>query len=133
MKKSEAIRKYYDAVRESMIDAYGHVIDSRGRVQYKVYVWEDGEIERLPGPQGDNSYLMPRVCETRQLYYITTVSEPCYDPRDQIADKLPDDEAECEKLFEETDAWMKESYAENIDDVLDNLIDDAEQEEKYDA
>lgn len=131
MKKSEVIVANRDAIRESMIDAYGHVIDSRGRMQYQIYVWEDGEIERLSGPQGDNSYLKPRDMETRKLFYICTVSEPLYDPRDQITDPLPDDDAAREAMLEEVDAWMKESYSEHIDDVLDSLIEDAEREEMY--
>ena len=131
MKKSEAMRKYYDAILEAMIDAYDKVIDSRGRVQYTIYIWEDGEIEPLCAPQGDNSYLKPHDWEPRQLYNVTTVAEPFYDPRDQITDPLPEDEAEQEAMLKEADAWMKDEYRSNAADILDREIEQAEFEERF--
>lgn len=133
MKKSELITANYDAILETMIDRYAKVINAAGRIQYDIYIWSDGEIEVAMLPQGDHSYLKPYDSETRELYFITTVSEPFYDPRDQIIDPLPDDEDEQKAIFAEVDEWMVDQYRQGADERLDAIIEETEREEAYDA
>lgn len=128
-KKFEIIRAHLSEIKDAMITRYRTVINCRGRIQYRLYIWEDGEIEALEQVQGDHTYLAPLSGETRELYYIFTVAAPGYDPRDQITDPLPDSEEEQEALFEEVDAWMVDEYKDGLDDVLDVILEEAEQEE----
>ena len=48
-------------------------------------------------PQGSNAWLKPRDHETRDLFEVTTVGYPCFDPWDCTSDPIPDDEDEREK------------------------------------
>lgn len=133
MKRSEAIVKYYDAIRAEMIDLYRTVIECDGRIQYKLYVWEDGEIERLEGPQGDNAWLRPRDMEPRELYYVDTIEvSPSFSVWDSYDEVPPEDEAERENLVNEIVDWLCDSYKETIDEHLDAIIEEAEYEEQFD-
>ena len=131
MKRSEAIRKYYDAIAAEMIEDYELVLKSRGNAQYKIYVWEDGEIEYLQGVQGDNTMLAPRSAETRELFYVTTVDAPMFDPWDFAEDAAPDDDAEREAAEEEIIKYLVDEYRRNISDQIDPIIDEAEMQEEY--
>lgn len=133
MKKSELINANYNSIIDTMIDRYAKVINAAGRIQYDIYIWSDGEIECAELPQGDNSYLKPYDSEPRKLYFITTVSEPFYDPRDQITDPLPDDEDEQKAVLDEVDEWMVEQYKLSAGERLDAVLEDVEREEAYDA
>lgn len=130
MKSSEAIVKYYDKIRETMIECYRSVIECGGRIQYKVYVWEDGEIVTLEGVQGDNSWLQPRDMEPRKLFAVDTVSvSPGFDIWDYAEDGMPDDEIERETMQEQIIDWLVESYESQIDETLDAIIEDCKFEE----
>lgn len=133
MKKSEAIKKFYAEIKDAMVERYRIVLDCNGILQYKVYVWEDGQIECLEGPQGDNSFLQARDNEPRELYYVTTVDAPCFDPWDCTDHSAPDDEAEREAERAEIIDWCVDEYQTNgADAILDAAIDDAELEELTD-
>lgn len=133
MKASEIIAKYRKEIAESMTDAYRTVISHAGRFQYKVYVWSDGEIERLQGPQGDNSCLVPKTNEPRSLYYIATVSEPYINIWDIAGESVPDDEAEKEaKEAEIIDCLTDEYRSNSVDDIIDNAIEKAKEDEEND-
>lgn len=128
----KVICKYYDKIVEEMIDCYRDVIGSGGSIQYKIYIWEDGEIERLYGVQGDNTYLRPNKMESRELYYVTTIDAPCFDAWD-CADRCPpDDEEQRKREYEEIIEWLVDEYSHNqvyID--IESAIDDARRWEEY--
>ena len=133
MKASEIIAKYRKEIAESMTDAYRTVISHAGRFQYKVYVWSDGEIERLEGPQGDNSCLVPKTNEPRSLYYIDTISEPYIDIWNLAEESVPDDEAEKEaKEAEIIDCLVSDYKNNSVDYIIDNAIEKAKEDEEYD-
>lgn len=127
MKKSEIIAKYADAIAETMVNRYREVLKAHGINQYKVYVWEDGEIECLHGPQGDNSFLSPRDNEPRDLVYVDTVSCPCFDPWEVDDRPEPEDEAEREKAEAEIIDWCVEDYENSLQDRLDVIIANADE------
>lgn len=131
MKKSELIKKCYTEIKAEMIDRYETVLKCGGRVQYKIYVWSDGELEVLEQPQGDHSYLAPRDAEPRELVYVTTVAMPYYNPWDCADHSAPDDDAEREAEEAELIEYEMEAYRGNVESVLDDIIDDAEREERY--
>lgn len=132
MKKSEIIRENLKDISEAMIERYRIVLKCHGQVQYKIYIWEDGEIECLEGPQGDNTRLAPRQNETRNLYYVTTVDHPFFDPWDLADHSAPDDDAEREAEEAEIIDWCVDSYEEALPDKLDAIIAEAEDEEMDD-
>lgn len=131
MKKSELIRENWDKLSEQMIWCYEQVIRSYGRIEYQIYLWEDGEIELLQGPQGDNSWLKPRDAEPRELYYICTVDAPFFDPWDLSDHGAPDDEEEKEREYEEIIAWCMDEYKLNVDEKLSDIIEEVEREEMF--
>ena len=130
MKKSEIITAARSAIAETMVEKYSSVIDCDGRIQYKIYIWEDGEIECLQDVQGGNTRLQPCDAEPRELYYVTTVSEApgfyLFDCTDEIE---PEDEDEREAKAEEIREWLVDCYKENLSATIDAIIEDAEQEE----
>ena len=133
MKKSEAIRANKASIAETMAERYRTVIECNGRIQYKIFVWEDGEIEALEGPQGDNAYLVPKDREPRDLFYVGTVAEaPGFNLWDQTDHAAPEDPEEREAEEQEIISWLENSYTERLDDLLDDLIREAEQEEEDD-
>lgn len=132
MKKSEIIKANYASILEAMKEHYETVVRSYGRCQYQIYVWEDGEIECLQGPQGDNSWLKPKDAEPRMLYYVCTVGGQYIDPWDFADHGAPDDQDEREKEEEEIFSWLIEEYDhEGAEAALDAAIDEAEEEERY--
>lgn len=132
MKRSEIITKYSREIAEVMVERYRSVLECAGRIQYKVYVWEDGELECLEGVQGDNSYLRPRDMEPRELYYVCTIDAPCFDPWDYTDHSAQDDENKREKERGEIIDYLVGEYETNISDALDVVIEEAEQEERFD-
>ena len=126
MKKSEIIEKYRAKITEAMKSEYSDVLNSRGVYQCQIYIWDDGEIERLPGPNGDNSWLQPNDCEERELFYVTTVKEPNFDPWMVTDERIPEDDAERETKEKELIDYVFESY--DPDAILDQVIEQA----KYD-
>lgn len=117
MTKSEIITKYADTIMETMVDRFREVLKAHGRTQYKIYVWEDGEMECLLGPQGDNSYLAPRSGENRDLVYVDTVSYTGFNPQ-EIDDEAPEAEV--------IDACVDE-YENTLQDRLDVIISSADE------
>ena len=97
----DIVTKYEDKIVKEMIDCYRRVLEYNGNIEYKIYIWEDGEIEILETLNGSRGWLQPKECEPRKLYYITTVKSPGFDPFDCIAECIPEDEDEQEKLREE--------------------------------
>ena len=134
MKRSEALTKYYDGIIETMVEDYYYVLKGDGGSQYKIYVWEDGEIEELTGVQGDNVWLQPRDCEPRELFFVCTVAEdPSFDIWDASGETPPDNETEREVLRDVLIEGLLAGYRERIREVLDTIIEDAEWEERMDA
>ena len=133
MKKSELIRTHRAVLIDTMVDRYHTVLECGGSVQYKIYLWSDGEIECQEGPQGDNGWLQARDAEPRDLYYVTTVAAPFFDPWDLADHAAPDDEDERETERREIIEWAVDDYRENgADAALDAAIEEAEQQEEED-
>lgn len=133
MKTSEAIKKYQQKIMETMSKKYRNVLESEGRLQYRIYVWEDGEIECLEGVQGDNSYLKAKDNEPRTLFYVDTFSAPGFNIWDAAGESTPENEREAEEMAKSViDACMEE-YTDSLPDVVDALIHEAEDEESYEA
>ena len=118
MKKSEIIKKYEDKIIETMIEYYEAIVRYNGRVEYALYIWEDGEIEVLEKTSGDNSWLQAKDWEERELFYVTTVkvdsSFNIWDGAGGIS--IPEDEDEAEKMEEE---------------LIENLVDEYKREQVY--
>lgn len=131
MTRSEIITKNYNAIREAMIAKYRAVLDSEGGIQYKIYIWSDGEIQCLEQVQWDNTYLQPYETETRTLYYVTTIALPGFDPWDYADHSAPEDEQERETEEQEIIDWLIEQYEQDVDEQLDNIISEAEMIENY--
>lgn len=131
MNRSEIISENYKAITEAMVSRYRTVLESNGRIQYKIYIWDDGEIECLEQVQGDNSYLQPREMEPRALHYVTTIEQPNFDPWDSADHSAPEDEQERETEEREIIDWLVQEYETNVGDELDNIISEAEMVEHY--
>ena len=132
MKDSEIIRKFSDVIAAEMVSRYRSVLECAGRVQYQIYIWEDGEIEVLPGPQGDNSYLKAKDYEPRTLVYVRTISSPFFDPWDYTDESAPDDEDERDATEQEIIDWLVDEFRNSTDDILDSVIEEVEREEEMD-
>ena len=133
MKRSEIISENYKAITEAMVSRYRTVLESNGRIQYKIYIWDDGEIVCLEQVQGDNSYLLHIEMEPRALYYVTTIEQPNFDPWDSADHSAPDDEQEREAEEKEIIDWLVQEYETNVGDELDNIISEAEMVEHYEG
>ena len=103
MKKSEIIKKYEDKIIETMIEYYEAIVRYNGRVEYALYIWEDGEIEVLEKTSGDNSWLQAKDWEERELFYVTTVKvDSSFNIWDGAGDiSIPEDEDEAAEMEEE--------------------------------
>lgn len=134
MKKSEIIKEHYNKIIETMVEKYEAVLGYGGRIEYTVYIWDDGEIECLEDVQGGTTFLRPNQFETRQLYTVCTIEAPCFDPWDYADHSAPDDEDEREAEETEIIEWLVDEYKrEGAEAALDAVIDEAEQEEYWNA
>ena len=131
MKKSEILAANYARIIEKMTDLYRSVLDSDRRIQYKAYIWSDGEFEILEDVQGGNSFLKARDSETREFIPICTISAPCFDPWDYTDHSKPENEVDQETEREEIVSWLIDEYPEQAEAILDGIIDDARQEEFF--
>ena len=122
MKDFEIVEKFRKAIAAEMIEKYRVVLNCSGRIQYKIYVWEDGEIESLEQPQGDTGYLKARDSEPRQLVYVATVSAPCFDPWDFADHSAPDSPEERETAEQAIIDSLVDGYRESVPDIIDNAI-----------
>ena len=129
MKKSEVIRKYYDKIAEAMAEQYRIVLNSYGRIQESIYVWDDGSVTVLEDVQGGNMY----YSAVNNLTYVCTSEEPCFDPWDYADHGAPDDPDEREEEGAEIIEWLVDEYERNIADVIDPIIEEAERDEEMEA
>jgi len=129
MKRSEALKKYAAVITEKLPALYRETMESFGRVQYAVYVWEDGELQILEQVHGDNSYLIPKDGEPRELFYICTISG--YNVWDTFSDSVPDSEAEKADMEAGLIDDQVQNYKENLSDLLYSIQQEAEEEEEY--
>lgn len=133
MTKTEIITAYYDRIAEALPEKYRAVLESGGHMQCDVYIWEDGELEFLCEAQGSTSYLKPKDCEPRMLYFVWRISAPCFDPWDAADHSAPDDEAQREAEREEIIDFLADEYKANVGDVMDAILQEAKQEDLYNA
>ncbi len=129
MKKSEVIRKYYNQIAEAMVEQYRIVLNSHGRVQESIYVWDDGSVTVLEDVQGGNMY----YSAGNNLTYVSTIEERCFDPWDYADHGAPDDMDEREEEEAEIIEWLVDEYERNIADVIDPIIEEAERDEEMEA
>ena len=130
MKQSEVIEKFRSVIASAMIERYKDVLECNGRIQYKLYIWEDGEIVCQEGVQGDNAYLVPGEAADRELFYVTTISQPFFDPWDNADHSAPEDETEREKERAEIIAYVMDEYAACVDELIDRRVREAQEEEE---
>lgn len=130
--RSEVISMYRSTIKDAMLTRYKNVLASGGQMQYKIYIWDDGEVEALSGPQGDNSFLQARDGEPRSLYYVCQVGGSYFDPWDLTDETKPEDDALREAMEQELIASEMDAYEDTIDDMLDGIIKEAKQEEEED-
>ena len=133
MKKSDCIRQYRANLAETMQEKYRSVLNSDGEIQYKVYLWDDGTIESLEGPQGDNSFLQARSGETRELFYVCTISAPFLDLWDYCDHSAPEELEERERDRQEIIDFLVQEYASDIVEILDSVILEEDQREEESA
>lgn len=132
MKKSEIIAANYDAIIAAMADAYKTVLNSRGTVQEDIYIWSDGEIHVFEDVQGGNTYLVPGPASDRELFFVTTVDAPFFDPWDGCPDPAPDVSDEREAAEQAYIAELVKDYeADAAPEILDTVITDAKDEEHF--
>ena len=130
MKRSECIMKYYDDISAAMVEHYRLVLGCNGRIQYKIYIWEDGEIESLQGVQGDSDWLQPRDGEPRELYYVCKVDSPHFDPWEISDSVAPEDDEQAEAERKEIIDQCVDDYESGIDGILSMILEDAKREEE---
>lgn len=129
MKKSEVMVMYREKIIDTMVEYYEYVLNCNGRIQYTIYIWEDGEIEILEEVQGGNSWLKPREMETRELFCVCTIDCPFFDPWDCTDHSAPDDEEGREAERKEIIDWLVDEYKANVDDVFNEILTMVEEEE----
>ena len=129
MKRSEAIEQYRAKIEAAMVEKYRTVIGCRGQLQYGIYVWSDGDVKCLEDVQGGNSYWKTHDGGPYGLFYVTTIDAPCFDPWDAADHSAPEDDDEREKEEQELIDWYVDEYSQNVSDILDAIIDEAEQQE----
>lgn len=122
MRDFEIVEKYRKVIAAEMVEKYRTVLDCAGKIQYRIYVWEDGEIESLEQVQGDCGYLKANDNEPRQLVYVTTISAPCFDPWDFSDHGAPDDPEEQEAEEREIIDYLVGEYEQTTSDVIDSAI-----------
>lgn len=121
MKNSEIITKYAGRICDSMVEHYRVVLESHGLLAYKIYVWEDGEVECLETTPGSSDRLVSRD-PSRSLVYVTTVSAPCFDPWDCTIESKPEDDAERANAEVEIIDWCMDEYCSNLYDTIGAII-----------
>lgn len=132
MKKSEIIRKYRDTIAAEMVRLYKSVIESDGHIRYGIYIWDDGEIRILEDVQGGNSYYVPDSTETRVLSAVCVIDVGAgFDIWDYTESDKPEDDDEREQMRDEIIDYLVEGYEESVPDLLDEIIKDAEEYERY--
>lgn len=131
MKKSEAIETYREKIDSAMLRAYKSVLESRGRIEVQVYVWDDGEVVEFENVQGGNCWLQPKDWEDRDLFHVITISVPFFYPWDYTFETCPDDEEEREKAEAEIIDYLCYEYDSEIYYIINEKIREAKEEEEY--
>lgn len=126
MTKLEVVQIHKKAIKAEMLDSYRAVLESHGNMQVKVYIWEDGEIETLCDTCSSNTWLQPRRGESRQLFYVTTISFPffCWTDYAYDGDVLDDSMTEERVINEEC-----ERYALELNDTFKEILDEIKLDE----
>lgn len=118
---------HYNELISEMTSCYRNVLESDGAIQYKIYIWDNGEIETLEGPDGDNSALVARSHEERSLYHVATVRASCVDVFDLAGMERPEDPTELENAKAEAIDYLVDNYIEEAEAKLDAAIDEAKE------
>ena len=131
MKRAEIITTYRKQIEQEMVTCYRAVLESNGRIQYGIYIWEDGEIELLEGAQGDNTWLQAKDWETRKLFPVITIASPYFNAFDFTDDPEPEDDSEKETARQQIVDYLVDEYErEGASDALDAVLSEAEWEDE---
>ncbi len=129
--KLEVIEANEEKIIAEMESCYRSVLECDGRVEYKIYVWEDGEIEIFEDVQGGTTYLKANEYEERWLYGVTRVSFPNFDPFESYPETIPEDEDERDALREELiDEQMSYYSSESIPLIWEEILTEASWEDE---
>ena len=131
MKRTEIITNNRDKIIAEMVSCYREVLDSNGKIQYKIHIWEDGKIETLESFQGDNTWLQAKSGEPRSLFYVATISSPFFYAFDYTDEPEPEDEDEKEKARQEIIDYLVGEYErEGAQNTLDAIMEEAKMDEE---
>lgn len=122
MGKLETIYKNQDRIYQEMLARYRDVLVNDCKIQYQVYIWDDGEIETLEGPYGDNSILKPKQGEPRELYHVCTVDAPGLNVADYVEPNDPDDEQSIIEAQEDAIEELCDEYKDTAQSILTEVI-----------
>lgn len=129
MKSSEIIKANYGKISESMFERLRTVYECGGRIQYAIYVWEDGELEIMQQAHGDSSWLEAKESETRALVYVGTVKAPNFDPWAVTDEPKPEDDAAREEAEAEIINWVMDGAEQYVDAIIEERIEELERED----
>lgn len=96
MNRTDVIEKYKNEIIDTMVEYYEATLRFSGRVEYDLYIWEDGEIEMLETVSSSNSWLKPEEWEQRELFYVLTVRG--FNVWDSCDEEKPEDETKAEEM-----------------------------------
>lgn len=131
MKASEIITTHRNEIAEAIRDHLKTVYRCGGRLEYQMYIWDDGEIECLESVSGSSVWLAPKDSEPRRLIHVTTVKAPGFCPWDGCYDDIPEDAEERERaeaiIIDEI--MSSADTAEMIYDMISDAVDYYERED----
>lgn len=131
MKRSEILEKYRDKIESAMVSNYRTVLESYGRVQESIYIWEDGEIVEYEDVEGGNSRLEPTESADRDFFFVDTIRLPFYDPWDGAIDAPPEDDNEREEAEKAIIDYEVGEYEADVSGFLSDIIEEAKQNEQF--
>lgn len=122
MKKSELVRKYREGIETEMLRQYKANINCRD-IETLIFLWKDGRVDTFDRVNG--SSCSPRTDD--DLIYVCSVG--CDDWADYC--DRPEAGQTWEELEEFTKAWMISQYMDTVSDLVDEIIETMEFNEKY--
>ena len=123
--RMELVEENRNAIVEEVKRCWRNVIESEGRVMYRIYIWEDGEIESLCAVS-ENEWLRSNTGEN--LYGLGLVKHQQFDWSEFCEEPIDwDNEERCEELKEEVTEWL---IGDDEEHVVEGFFDRLEREEE---
>lgn len=127
LSQSECIEKYAEQIRHEMMKCYRKVLEADGRIQYKIYVYSDGEVLAVEQVQGDIMYLYPNDWEQRQMYFVLTVDAPFVNVLEEAGVTPPEFEEDLEEARRDAIDWLVDEYeSDGAEEHLNSVLREAE-------